>query len=187
METNNTSQILVYNRTSQYWSSGAWTGTSFALVPEIGLNTYISNLTYIYNVNESIFTYDIDVPKTFTRFMIHATGQLRQLVWREDFPQRQWLPYSVWPLQCEGLGLCGEFATCNQLAEPFCNCFQGYEPKDSKNWALGHYADGCMKKSARASKTRVWIVVGATGGSFIFAWHGNIIYLAPEETKSGKL
>ncbi|KAL8092407.1 G-type lectin S-receptor-like serine/threonine-protein kinase At2g19130 [Apium graveolens] len=185
VETYNKSEILVYNKSRQYWSSGAWTGTSFALVPEIGLNTYISNLTYISNVNESIFTYDIAVPKSFTRFMVHWTGQLRQLVWREDFPERQWLPYSVWPQQCEGLGLCGDFAKCNQLAEPYCNCFHGYEPRDSKNWVLGHYADGCMKKSARASKTRVWIVLGATGGSFILLGMVTLSILQLRKQKMG--
>ncbi|XP_017247325.1 G-type lectin S-receptor-like serine/threonine-protein kinase At2g19130 [Daucus carota subsp. sativus] len=165
VETNSTSHILVYNRTKRYWSSGAWTGTSFALVPELSHNTYISNLTYISNVNESIFTYKIAVPETFTQFTVDTSGLLRQFVWWKEVPERKWLPFWVWPLHCDGLGLCGDYATCNQFKEPFCTCFQGYEPRVSKNWALGDYNDGCMRKSG--SKTRVWIVVGATGGSFI--------------------
>ncbi|KAK1405323.1 Receptor-like serine/threonine-protein kinase [Heracleum sosnowskyi] len=144
LEPNRTSHNLMYNRTIQYWSTGEWTGTNFVVVPEIDRNSYIKNLKYISNVNESKFTYDIGFPKILTRFMIDVTGQLRQFIFREG----QWVGFWARPGQCEVLKFCGAFGTCNQLKEPYCNCLQEYEPKVSKNWALGEYTDGCIRRSS---------------------------------------
>ncbi|KAK1405325.1 Receptor-like serine/threonine-protein kinase [Heracleum sosnowskyi] len=146
VETNGTSIILLYNRTKQYLSTGAWTGRYFVLVPEIERNPYISNFRYVSNVNESKLTYDT-ATKTLTRFMIDVTGQFRQFAWRENFPERRWGPNWMRPEQCEVPKFCGAFGTCNQLKAPPCTCLQGYEPRVSKNWALGDYTDGCIRKS----------------------------------------
>ncbi|XP_063947538.1 G-type lectin S-receptor-like serine/threonine-protein kinase At2g19130 [Daucus carota subsp. sativus] len=145
VEPNGTSHNLFYNRTIQYWSTGDWTGKSFVLVPEIDRNPLISNLQYITNVNESKFTYDIGIPKVLTRFMIDTTGQLKQFIFRDG----QWISYWTRPDQCEVLKYCGAFGICNQLKAPFCTCLKEYEPKVSKNWALGDHTDGCIRPSFR--------------------------------------
>ncbi|XP_074369221.1 G-type lectin S-receptor-like serine/threonine-protein kinase At2g19130 [Apium graveolens] len=144
VEPNGTSHNLIYNRTIQYWSTGEWTGTNFVYVPEIDRNSYIKNLKYISNVNESKFTYDIGFPKILTRFMIDVTGQLRQFIFREG----QWVAFWARPGQCDVLKFCGAFGTCNELKEPHCNCLQEYEPKVTMNWALGDYTDGCIRRSS---------------------------------------
>ncbi|KAL1821651.1 hypothetical protein ACET3Z_016520 [Daucus carota] len=145
VEPNGTSHNLFYNRTIQYWSTGDWTGKFFVLVPEIDRNPLISNLQYITNVNESKFTYDIGIPKVLTRFMIDTTGQLKQFIFRDG----QWISYLTRPDQCEVLKYCGAFGICNQLKAPFCTCLKEYEPKVSKNWALGDHTDGCIRPSFR--------------------------------------
>ncbi|WOG98734.1 hypothetical protein DCAR_0418079 [Daucus carota subsp. sativus] len=147
VETNGTAHMLLYNRTKRYWYSGEWTGTSFVLAPEIQRNPYISNFGYFSSANESKFTYDTDNPKTLTRFMIDKTGQYRQFAWRESFPERRWVANWLRPEQCEVPNVCGAFATCNQLKAPSCTCLQGYEPRVSKNWDLGDYTDGCIKRA----------------------------------------
>ncbi|KAK1405322.1 Receptor-like serine/threonine-protein kinase [Heracleum sosnowskyi] len=146
LEPNGTSHNLMYNRTIQYWSTGEWTGKKFILAPEIERNPYISNLRYISNVNESKFTYDTDNSKTLTRFMIDKTGQYRQFAWRENFLERRWIGNWMRPEQCEVPNVCGAFGTCNLLKAPSCNCFPGYEPRVSKNWELGDFTDGCIRK-----------------------------------------
>ncbi|PQM34117.1 G-type lectin S-receptor-like serine/threonine-protein kinase [Prunus yedoensis var. nudiflora] len=54
--------LIFWNRSRQYWSSGAWDANSriFSGVPEMTLN-YIYNFSYVTNKNESCFTYSFIV------------------------------------------------------------------------------------------------------------------------------
>ncbi|WOG98735.1 hypothetical protein DCAR_0418080 [Daucus carota subsp. sativus] len=169
VETNETSLVLVYNKTKQYFTTGSWTGRYFVSVPEIQSNPYVLNFGYISDVNESKFTYDL-IPKTLTRFMIDVTGQFRQFAWRENYPEHRWGGNWLRPEQCEVPRFCGAFSTCNQLKAPSCNCLQGYEPKLAESWALGDYTDGCTRISPLHCSD-----VGEVEDTFFFS-EGNAIF-----------
>ncbi|EEF44415.1 G-type lectin S-receptor-like serine/threonine-protein kinase At2g19130 [Ricinus communis] len=146
IEQNGTSHILMWNGSQMYWTSGVWTGKIFSLVPEIQLNYYVTNLTYVSNENESYFTYASAIPSAFTRFMIDSGGQLRQFVWRKNFPD--WALFWTRPTQqCEVYAYCGAFSVCNQQKEHLCSCIQGFEPKTREDWEKDDHTDGCVGKT----------------------------------------
>uniref|UniRef100_A0A5B6YNQ8 Receptor-like serine/threonine-protein kinase n=2 Tax=Davidia involucrata TaxID=16924 RepID=A0A5B6YNQ8_DAVIN len=145
VEPNGTSHILLWNRSILYWNSGEWDGKIFGQVPEIALDSYITNLTYISNENESYFTYDAAFSSALTRFVINATGQLQQFVWRKDFPG--WSIFWTRPTQqCEVYAFCGGFSSCTQNV-PICDCMKGFEPRSITNWEEGDFSDGCVRKT----------------------------------------
>ena len=57
LEPKGTSYSLKWNRSNLYWTSGEWSGKIFSLLPEIDLNCYVKNLTFVSNENESYFIY----------------------------------------------------------------------------------------------------------------------------------
>ncbi|PON74865.1 Serine/threonine protein kinase [Trema orientale] len=146
VEQNGTRHFLLWNDSKSYWTIGYWNGKIFSLVPEIELDEYVTNITYVSNENESYYTYDATYSDALTRFMIETTGQLRQYVWGKDFGR--WNLYWMRPLeQCEVYGFCGSFGKCNQHDMPLCVCLEGFEPKRRKDGELGYHSDGCVRKT----------------------------------------
>ncbi|CAL5342625.1 unnamed protein product [Camellia sinensis] len=140
----NSSHILLWNVSNLYWTSGIWSGKVFSLVPEIELDYYIKNVTYVNNTNESYFIYDASDPTTLTRFALDVTGQLKQFVWGKDFPQ--WSTFWMKPpQQCTVYAFCGAFSSCNQNV-PIYTCIEGFEPRTQANWELGDHSCGCVRK-----------------------------------------
>ncbi|KAG5020978.1 hypothetical protein AAZX31_06G281200 [Glycine max] len=137
--------LILWNKSEQYWTSGAWNGHIFSLVPEMRLN-YIYNFTFQSNENESYFTYSVYNSSIITRFVMDGSGQIKQLSWLEN--AQQWnLFWSQPRQQCEVYAFCGGFGSCTENAMPYCNCLNGYKPKSQSDWNLNDYSGGCVKKT----------------------------------------
>ncbi|KAG4980114.1 hypothetical protein AAZX31_12G099400 [Glycine max] len=137
--------LILWNKSEQYWTSGAWNGQIFSLVPEMRLN-YIYNFTFQSNENESYFTYSMYNSSIISRFVMDGSGQIKQLSWLEN--AQQWnLFWSQPRQQCEVYAFCGGFGSCTENAMPYCNCLNGYEPKSQSDWNLTDYSGGCVKKT----------------------------------------
>ncbi|GMN53823.1 hypothetical protein TIFTF001_022956 [Ficus carica] len=146
LDQNERKNLLLWNGSKMYWTSGYWTGTIFSFVPEIQLNQYVTNVTYVSIKNESYFTYDATYSDALTRFMIDTTGQLKQYVRGKDFGR--WNLYWMRPSeQCEVYAFCGSFSKCNLYDTPLCVCLEGFEPKRRNDWELGDHSDGCVRKT----------------------------------------
>ncbi|KHN41183.1 G-type lectin S-receptor-like serine/threonine-protein kinase At2g19130 [Glycine soja] len=140
-----TAYLILWNKSEQYWTSGAWNGHIFSLVPEMRLN-YIYNFTFQSNENESYFTYSVYNSSIITRFVMDGSGQVKQLSWLEN--AQQWnLFWSQPRQQCEVYAFCGGFGSCTENAMPYCNCLNGYKPKSQSDWNLNDYSGGCVKKT----------------------------------------
>ncbi|CAL5406529.1 unnamed protein product [Camellia sinensis] len=140
----NSSHILLWNVSNLYWTSGIWSGKVFSLIPEIELNYYIKNFTYVNNTNESYFTYDVGDPTALTRFVLDVSGQFKQFVWGKDF-SRWSIFWMKPPQQCTVYAFCGAFSSCNQNV-PICTCIEGFEPRTQVDWELGDHSGGCVRK-----------------------------------------
>uniref|UniRef100_A0A2N9ER54 Receptor-like serine/threonine-protein kinase n=1 Tax=Fagus sylvatica TaxID=28930 RepID=A0A2N9ER54_FAGSY len=146
VEQNGTSHLLLWNESKVYWTSGNWTGEIFSLVPEIQLNYYVKDFTYVANKNESYFIYYAALPSAYTRFVLDVTGQLKQYVWGKDFTK--WNLFWMRPSeQCQVYAFCGAFSICNQREVFTCDCLKGFEPRTLKDWELGDHSDGCVRKT----------------------------------------
>ncbi|CAI9772532.1 unnamed protein product [Fraxinus pennsylvanica] len=66
---------IIRNRTVKYWTSGAWNGYMFGLVPKMRLS-YIFNITYVDNVNETYFTCSLYKPSTMSKLVMRFPADL---------------------------------------------------------------------------------------------------------------
>ncbi|XP_062151799.1 G-type lectin S-receptor-like serine/threonine-protein kinase At2g19130 [Alnus glutinosa] len=133
------------NSPNYYWTSGAWDGTIFSLVPEMTAN-YIYNFTYVNNTNETYFTYSLYDPSIISRFVMDVSGQIQQTTWLNN--TNLWnLSWSQPKTQCELSHFCGAFGTCNEESKPFCRCLTGFVPRSQNDWNLSDYAGGCMRRT----------------------------------------
>ncbi|BFG26236.1 hypothetical protein CerSpe_125100 [Prunus speciosa] len=139
---------LLWNRSRQYWSSGAWDANSriFSGVPEMNRN-YIYNFSFVKNKNESYFTYSIYNPQIISRFVVHTSGQIQQLSWLENSGKWNFF-WSKPGKRCDVYDLCGAFGSCNEVISTVsCNCLTGFEPKLQRDWNLQAYSGGCKRKT----------------------------------------
>ena len=129
-----------------YWTSGEWSGKIFSLLPEIDLNCYVKNLTFVSNENESYFIYSAASDFALTRSVLDVTGQLTLSVWWKE-PQ-QWNLVWIKPKnQCEVYATCGAFSSCNEQNSTVCACIQGFEPSKLDKWNLKDQSDGCVRRA----------------------------------------
>ncbi|XP_058210715.1 G-type lectin S-receptor-like serine/threonine-protein kinase At2g19130 isoform X2 [Rhododendron vialii] len=134
--------VISWNGSKQYWTSGSWNGQIFSLIPESRLN-HNYNFSYIDNENESYFTYSVSNPAIISRFVMDVSGQITQRIWLET--SGQWNFYWSQPReQCQVSALCGAFGACNGT-KPFCNCLKGFSPKSVGDWNLSDYSGGCAR------------------------------------------
>ncbi|CAI9090359.1 OLC1v1025122C1 [Oldenlandia corymbosa var. corymbosa] len=139
--------VIKWNRSQQYWVSGAWDEQSklFSLVPEMRLN-YIYNFSYVNNENESYFTYSVYSSAVISRFVMDVSGQIKQFTWLDT--TKQWNMFWSQPRQqCEVYAFCGEFGICNENSLPFCNCLGGFDHKSEADWNLNDFSGGCVRKT----------------------------------------
>lgn len=159
---------LVYNGTYVYWSTGNWTGSAFANVPEMTIpyiykfhfrNPYLPTASFgfteipVYNAR----------PPPLTRFQMDPDGQLKQYTW--SLQAENWNMFWSQPEdKCKVYGLCGDFGFCKSTSLRPCMCFDGFRPVDGFNWDSGDYSSGCSRASQESCKENdVFENVGVLG------------------------
>lgn len=143
---------LVFDGTESYWSTGKWTGSAFAGVPEM-------TIPYIYRFHftnpfkpTASFGYtetslESGVQPPLTRFHLDTSGQLRQYTWS---PQAEnWNMFWSQPENlCTVYGHCGNFGFCNARLLTPCNCIANFQPVDCGAWDFGDFSSGCCPQDA---------------------------------------
>ncbi|KAJ7948230.1 S-receptor-like serine/threonine-protein kinase [Quillaja saponaria] len=141
-----TSYLIQWNRSKQYWTSGAWNGQIFSLIPEMRPN-FLFNYSFVSNEEEEYFTFSLYNSSMLARSVIDVSGQIKVFAWLEA--PRVWnLFWSQPRQQCEVYALCGAFGSCNDESQRYCNCLPGFEPKSQNDWDLNDYSSGCTRKTS---------------------------------------
>ncbi|GLT79693.1 hypothetical protein SLA2020_511730 [Shorea laevis] len=142
---------LVYNNSKVYWSTGNWTGTAFANVPEM-------TIPYIYKFHfkdpylpTASFWYTekaLDNGKPpLTRFRMDVNGQLMQYTWTAQ--TENWNMFWSQPEdKCRVYGLCGDMGSCISTALKPCFCLNGFKPADDRGWNADDQTGGCQRESS---------------------------------------
>uniref|UniRef100_A0A1D1ZGK0 G-type lectin S-receptor-like serine/threonine-protein kinase SD1-29 n=1 Tax=Anthurium amnicola TaxID=1678845 RepID=A0A1D1ZGK0_9ARAE len=81
-----------------------------------------------------------------SRYVLRPTGDLDVLYWNHR--ASNWsLIGSVPDGPCEIYEPCGPFGYCEfDGPSALCRCLQGFEPKDEKDWAVGNFSGGCVRR-----------------------------------------
>ncbi|PON80470.1 S-locus glycoprotein, partial [Parasponia andersonii] len=145
LQVSDNSFVLLWNRSRQYWTSGAWNGSIFSLVPEMR-HDYIFDFRFVENENESYFTYSLKNTSTITSwFVLDVSGQIMQ---QNFLASNGWNLFWCLPRQqCEVYAFCGMYGSCNETSLPFCRCLTGFEPKSQSDWDLEDYSGGCSRRT----------------------------------------
>ncbi|KAI3465674.1 hypothetical protein Pfo_022337 [Paulownia fortunei] len=141
IDPNGSQYIIRWNRSEQYWTSGAWNGHIFSLLPEMRSN-YLLNFSYVDNVNESYFTFWLYDKSIISRIFLDVSGQMKHMAWLDN----NWnLLWSQPRQQCEVYAYCGAFSICNSNSLSSCSCLPGFKIKSENDWSLTDFSGGCMR------------------------------------------
>ncbi|KAK4363488.1 hypothetical protein RND71_018729 [Anisodus tanguticus] len=143
LDTRHSQLVIKWNRTTQYWASGTWTGDTFRLMSEMR-SDYLDNYTYTDNENESYFTYSLYYSAITSRLVMDVSGQIKQLTWFNN--STSWNQFWAAPKkQCNVYANCGAFGVCNN-ANLSCNCLSGFKPRSDREWNTNDYSGGCVRE-----------------------------------------
>ncbi|KAK9046344.1 hypothetical protein V6N11_052236 [Hibiscus sabdariffa] len=138
-------QIVILNGDEIYWrSTRPWGDDSnlFEFPPESRMNMY--NFTFVSESDTAYLTYTFYRNDTIRRFMLNATGQLRQVLWLEN----EWSLLNSQPRQpCDVYAYCGANSSCSNALSQFFSCLPGFEPSSAELWSNGDFKDGCSRKN----------------------------------------
>uniref|UniRef100_A0ACD5UPK5 Uncharacterized protein n=1 Tax=Avena sativa TaxID=4498 RepID=A0ACD5UPK5_AVESA len=133
------------NSSVPYWSSGAWNGKYFALMPEMS-SGYFVNFTFVNNDQEKYFMYSLYDESMVIRNYLDASGQTKTTVWLEG--SQSWMMVYAQPkAQCDVYAACGPSTVCNENALPSCSCMKGFAVRSPQDWELEDGTGGCMRNT----------------------------------------
>ncbi|KAF8365063.1 hypothetical protein HHK36_032945 [Tetracentron sinense] len=141
---------LVFNGSEAYWSTGNWTGNSFASVPEMMVRyIYAFHFLNPFTPAASFFYTEFSLEKgsrpPLTRFSVDYAGQLKQYTWNSQ--TESWNMFWSQPENdCRVYGICGNLGFCSIRALRPCQCFAGFRPVDDREWNSGEFSGGCRRE-----------------------------------------
>lgn len=133
----NFSFFLVWNMSTVYWTSGAWNGVMFGLVPQL---SYLKNFIFPSKENGSI-RYSVLNHNVFSMLLLDPSGDLKQLTSLRN--PRNWSASFELPKKYI-FGFCGGFGIFSENALNPCRCLQGFARSSERE---NDWSSGCSRKS----------------------------------------
>ncbi|XP_027356462.1 G-type lectin S-receptor-like serine/threonine-protein kinase At4g27290 [Abrus precatorius] len=135
----NTSELVMWKGSSEYYRSGPWNGVRF-----YGKTTPLFNLELVSTIDEVFYTYNIENKSLITRVVINQSIYYRQRYnWNEA--NQTWKLYSSVPRDnCDNYNLCGSYGNCIVSESPPCQCLTGFKPKSVQNYEALDWSQGCV-------------------------------------------
>ncbi|KAK1391766.1 Non-specific serine/threonine protein kinase [Heracleum sosnowskyi] len=135
-------QLLVRKGSAIDSRGGSWNGMRFSGTPNLNLNQ-IYTYEFVSNDKELYYHYDT-VNSSVTMRMLTPLGYTQRLVWIEK--SQKWESYISAPIDnCDRYAVCGAYGSCNTNKSPVCKCFNGFQPKDKKEWDAADWSSGCAR------------------------------------------
>ncbi|GFZ03155.1 S-locus lectin protein kinase family protein [Actinidia rufa] len=90
-------------------------------------------------------------------------------IWKSSIPYWRSGPWNEWNegmknwntvkdalvSACDAYGACGPFGVCNKNESPICRCLKGFEPKSYKEWGIGNWTSGCVRRTKLLCDKRI--------------------------------
>ncbi|GAB4841299.1 hypothetical protein Ancab_039695 [Ancistrocladus abbreviatus] len=138
-------QPFVLRGSVMQYRSGPWVGISFAARPGVQPNS-IYKYQFVFNQTDLYYEYELVNSWLISHRVLTSYGTMEQVVWNDQ--TQTWIPnFSAQQDSCDTYGLCGAFGICNSDRSPECGCLQGFVPKSQKDWELGNWENGCMRRT----------------------------------------
>ncbi|KAJ7295268.1 hypothetical protein O6H91_Y202000 [Diphasiastrum complanatum] len=138
--------VSLWNKTTKYWSSGAWNGQTFNGITEMSINVSKHNFSISNDSGRPYYTWSENkMYQLFSHLVVESDGNIRVHSW--DAINGVW--FSSWtqpPNPCQVDHLCGQNGICKSDSTLFCICPQGFQPFDPTGWSEGDWSMGCVTK-----------------------------------------
>ncbi|CAN1220444.1 Receptor-like serine/threonine-protein kinase SD1-8 [Linum perenne] len=113
----------------------------------------MNNDSYTENDREVYFSFNGD---GVSRIVMNSKGIVQGLTWVES--SKNWsLKWQEPRDQCQIFAYCGPFGSCDIDSSPLCSCPTGFVPKSEKDWSLGDFSRGCLRKSRPGCSKDVFV------------------------------
>ncbi|KAK1391756.1 Receptor-like serine/threonine-protein kinase [Heracleum sosnowskyi] len=137
-------QLMVRKGSAIDYRGGSWNGIRFTGTRNLNPNP-IYTYNFVSNDKELYYRYDGVNSSVVTRRMLNPLGYVQRWVWTEK--SQIWQLYLSGPIDnCDRYGICGAYGSCNINNSPACTCFNGFQPKDEKEWDAANWSSGCARK-----------------------------------------
>lgn len=143
-------QLIGYNHSNVIFRIGPWDNVEFS-----GLRFFQPDQSFIpdsaLNKEEIYYRYSVPNSPVVVRLVLSSEGVSQILSWNDK--QKIWASnLNSQQDICERYALCGAYGSCEGSkagagGDRECSCLKGYEPKDPKNWKLGNWSEGCVRKT----------------------------------------
>ncbi|KAK1391758.1 Receptor-like serine/threonine-protein kinase [Heracleum sosnowskyi] len=137
-------QLMVRKGSAIDYRGGSWNGIRFTGTRNLNPNQ-IYTYNFVSNDKELYYRYDGVNSSVVTRRMLNPLGYVQRWVWTEK--SQIWQLYLSGPIDnCDRYRICGAYGSCNINNSPACTCFNGFQPKDEKEWDAANWSSGCARK-----------------------------------------
>ncbi|GMH10914.1 hypothetical protein Nepgr_012755 [Nepenthes gracilis] len=138
-------QMLLMKGSTVQYRSGPWNGITFSGIPGLKPNP-IYKFWFVFNKRETYYDYLLLNSSVISRRVLNPYGQMQRLLWNNH--TQGWTLYlTAQSDNCDTYALCGAFGSCNIANSPACGCLKGFVPKSPKDWELGDWSDGCLRRT----------------------------------------
>ncbi|KAH6784761.1 hypothetical protein C2S52_009720 [Perilla frutescens var. hirtella] len=115
-----TSFFLLWNMSTEYWSSGAWNGNVFVSASQL---SYLANFNFFSDEIGTYFSYSLFSPQVFSMFVLDSSGNFMQHTSLRS--NRNWSTTFELPKR-DIFGFCGGFGVFSENSLNPCRCLQGF-------------------------------------------------------------
>ncbi|WJX96652.1 non-specific serine/threonine protein kinase [Trifolium repens] len=137
-----TPEVFIWHDKNIHWRTGPWNGRVFLGSPRM-LTLYLSGWRLVLDDDETYLTYDFNDKTMFAILSLTPHGKLKLFEYKN---KKVTVNITVGQNECDLYGKCGPFGNCDNSRVPICSCFEGFEPKNSVEWSLNNWTNGCVRK-----------------------------------------
>ncbi|XP_039684346.1 G-type lectin S-receptor-like serine/threonine-protein kinase At1g11330 isoform X2 [Medicago truncatula] len=136
-------EVFIWYDKKIHWRTGPWNGLVFLGTPSM-LTKYLHGWHFVQdNDGTTYITYNFADKTMFGILSLTPHGTLKLV---EYMNKKELLRFEVDQNECDFYGKCGPFGNCDNSVVPICSCFDGFEAKNSVEWSLGNWTNGCVRK-----------------------------------------
>ncbi|KAF7141284.1 hypothetical protein RHSIM_Rhsim06G0191300 [Rhododendron simsii] len=148
MNTHGYPQLITDNVTTVTYWTGPWNGLSFSGTQNLKHNT-IYQFNFVFNREEVYYGYELLDHSVVSRVVLSQNGILYRWTWVDR--TQGWIIYNTSPADnCDYYGSCGAYGSCDIGNSPMCGCLDKFVPRYPKDWDMGDWSNGCMRRAPLA-------------------------------------
>ncbi|KAI8552701.1 hypothetical protein RHMOL_Rhmol06G0286800 [Rhododendron molle] len=148
MNTHGYPQLITDNVTTVMYRTGPWNGLSFSGTQNLKHNP-IYEFYFVFNREEVYYGYELLNHSVVSRLVLNPNGILYRRTWVHR--KQDWIIYNTSPADtCDNYGSCGAYGSCDIGNSPMCGCLDKFVPRYPKDWDMGDWSNGCMRRTPLA-------------------------------------